>query len=119
MVERQDISAFGKFDDDGIVGTLGAVVFGEFEAKASGLHSDGGIRLGIEVTSATEDFGGDLVFLERCAGVIDRVLGEVLQELAEGFRSVKDMTINKPIYFLGELLAVRPRNACNSHDTKK
>jgi hypothetical protein len=73
--------------------------------------------LGIESGGAAQNFGGNLVLLERDAGVIKRVFGEVAQQFAERFRSVEAMTFNKFIYLLEALLSADGERVRDSHIT--
>jgi len=63
MVKLQHIGALGKFDNDGVVGSLGGIVFGQLSSEAAGLHTDGRIGLWIEVRPSTKYLGGNLIFL--------------------------------------------------------
>ena len=40
-MKARQVCTFGELNDDGIVGTLGAVIFGQFYAEASGLNPNG------------------------------------------------------------------------------
>jgi len=118
-MKGERVGALGNFDHDGIVGALLRVVLGELDAEASGLDADGGIALRIETNGAAENFSCDLVFLERDAGVIERMFGEVAKEFAERFGSVEAMTFNKFIYLLEALLPANSESVRHSHITGK
>ena len=83
FVKREGVSALGKFDTYGICRALASVVLGEFCAQAAGLDTDHGIDSGIEVWRAAKLFCSNLVFLDRGAGVLERVVSEITQELAQ------------------------------------
>ena len=118
-MERERVRTLGEFDDDGIVGTFLRVILGQLHTQASRLHPDRGITLGIESRRAPKDFGGDLVLLESDARVIEGMFGEVAEQLAQGFRSVQAMTINKFIYLLEALLPTDRESVRHSHITGK
>jgi hypothetical protein len=61
--------------------------------------------LGIEAARPTQHFNGDLVLLERHAGMIERAFREIPEQLAERFRAAQAMTISKFIYLLEALLS--------------
>src|ERR1700690_196892 len=111
------VAPLGELHDDGIVGAFGGVVLRQFQAKPSGLYADGRIRLRIEVCVTAIDPGWDLVSLEGGVGMIKRLLRQILQQLAERFRTSEAMTFNNVIYLLEELLRPRGDHACHSHLT--
>src|ERR1700736_6307971 len=77
-MKRQDVRSLGKFHQDGVVGCRFAViVLGEFCSQAPGLDSHHGVDLRIEIVLSTEYFGGDLIFLQRSAGMIQGMLGDI------------------------------------------
>ena len=81
MVKCEDIGPFGQLDGYGVFQAIGAVVFGELYAEASRLDANHGIKLGVEVIGAAEDFCGDLVFLDWRAGMVECMLCEVAEQL--------------------------------------
>jgi hypothetical protein len=83
LVEREGVGAFGQFDTDRVVGTFAGIVLYEFSAEAASLDTDHGIDGGIEVGWAAELFRSNLVFLYRGAGMLDRVVREITQELTK------------------------------------
>jgi hypothetical protein len=99
------------------LGTLGIVKFPQFQSQAPGLNPHSGIRMWIEIGGAAENFCGDLVFLDRVAGMIECLFAKVSKQLAKGFRAVKDMTIHKSLYFLEALLPTRELDSCHGHVT--
>jgi pyruvate/2-oxoglutarate dehydrogenase complex dihydrolipoamide dehydrogenase (E3) component len=48
--------------------------------------------MGIEIGRAPEDLGRNLILLERDARVLDGVVGEITQQLAERLGPVQGMT---------------------------
>jgi ubiquinone biosynthesis protein UbiJ len=93
------------------------VVLGQLHAQASGLDADGGVTLRVESGGSAEDLGGDLVLLQGYAGMIQRMFGEVAEELAERLGGVEAMTINKFIYLLEALLPANSESVRHSHIT--
>ncbi len=71
----------------------------------------------IESGGAAQNLGGNLVFLERDAGVIEGMLGEVAEQLAEGFRAVEAMAFCKSLYLLEALFPTDRESVCYSHIT--
>jgi hypothetical protein len=45
--------------------------------------------MGIEVFLASEDFGSNLVLLRRYTGMLEGVVGQILEKLAEGLRAME------------------------------
>ena len=119
QVERERVRPLGNLDHDRIVRTLMRVVLGEFDSQASGLHPDRGVTLGIESGRAPQNFGGNLVLLERDAGMIKRVFSEVAKQFAQRFGAVQAMTFNKFIYLLEALLPTDRESVGDSHITEK
>ncbi len=76
-MERECVRSFGDLDEDGIVRTLMRVVLRQLYPQPSSLDTDGGVTLGVESDRSAQDFGGNLVLLERDAGVIERVFGQI------------------------------------------
>src|SRR5450631_814779 len=83
QVEREGVRSLRDFDDEGIVGPLMGVVLGELDPQASGLHTDRGVTLGVKPNGAPQNLGGDLVFLKRYAGVVERMFGQVAEQFAK------------------------------------
>ena len=117
QVERERVGSLGDFDDDEVVGALVRVILRELNSQASGLHADRGIALRIESRGAAQNFSGNLVFLKRNAGVIQRVFGEVAEQFAERFRGVEAMAFNKFIYLLEGLLPANSESMRDGHIT--
>jgi hypothetical protein len=81
------------------------------------LHSNGGVTLGIESGRTPQDFGGDLVFLQGDSGMIDRMLGEIAEQFAQGLGAVKAMAFCKLLYLLEALGPTNRERVCYSHMT--
>jgi hypothetical protein len=58
----------------------------------------------IEVLLPPKDLGRNLVFLRRCAGVIQRKGREIAKQLAEGFRAMESMAA-EDFFDLPEMLS--------------
>jgi len=91
VMEGRDVGAFWKVYDEVVVGAVGAVILVELGTEASGLDADHRVDLGVEVGGTTEDFRRNLKLLDGCAGMIDRVFGEVAKEFAEGLGAMQGM----------------------------
>jgi hypothetical protein len=78
-VECQAVRALRNLNQNRIVSAVLGIVFGQLHAEASGLYANGGITLWIESGRPPQYLGGDLVFLQSNAGVIEGVFGEVAQ----------------------------------------
>lgn len=91
-MEGNDVSSFGKFNDDRILEALGVVVLSQFQAQAPGLDPNHGINLRIEVIGAAENLRSDLILLNWRAGVIERVSSQITKKLAQRFRAVEMVT---------------------------
>jgi hypothetical protein len=89
-VERESVRAFGEFDANVVFGALAGIIFRELGAKSAGLDADHGIDGRVEIRRAAELFCSNLVFLQGGAGMLDRVVREIAQEFAQGFRAVED-----------------------------
>ena len=63
------------------------------------------------------NLGSDLILLERCIGVVNRLFCKILQQFAEGLGAPQTMTFNNAIYLLVELLGASGERACHSHLT--
>ena len=76
-MKRNYVGPFRNFYLDGFIGSFRSVILGYFEAQSSRLHSNCGIRLGIEVRRAPEDLRRDLVFLQRRTGMVQCMFSEI------------------------------------------
>jgi len=104
LMERQRVGAFGKFDAKRIVGPFPCVIFRQFGAQAACLHPDHGIHCRVKILGAPELFGGDLVFLQRCARMFQCVMGEIPQQLTKRLRTMQSMALGKLLYLPQQLL---------------
>ncbi len=116
-MERQRVRSFGDLHEDGIVRALMRVILGQLDAQPSSLDADCGVTLGVESGRSAQDLGGNLVLLERDSGVIERVLSQVPQQFAQGFRGMQAMTFNKFIYLLEALLPTNSESVRDGHIT--
>jgi pyruvate/2-oxoglutarate dehydrogenase complex dihydrolipoamide dehydrogenase (E3) component len=82
-LEHQNVRALWDFDHNRIVGAFVCVIFGQLYSEPAGLNANGGIALGIEYGRTAQHFGRDLVLLERDPRMIQRMLRQITQELAE------------------------------------
>ena len=99
-MKGKNVSTFGQFHPDRVVvGGVSAVVLGEFCPQASSLYSHHGVDLRIEIVLSAEYFGGDLIFLQRSAGVIHGVFRDIAQELAQRFRTVQNGAVGQLVDF--------------------
>src|ERR1700740_2853553 len=104
-MERQRIRTFGELHPDGIVNALVRIVLGEFYPQPSRLDPNRGVALRIEPSRPPQNLGGNLIFLQRGPRVIEGMLGKILEQFAERFRAMQDMTFSKSIYLLEALLS--------------
>jgi len=74
LVEREGVSALGKFDSNGVGGAFAGIVLGEFSAQAASLDADHGIDGGVKIGGPAELFCSNLVFLNGAAGMLDGVM---------------------------------------------
>jgi hypothetical protein len=93
------------------------VIFGKFYAEASCLHADRRVALRIESRWPPKNLGCDLVLLESNTGVVERMLGQIAEEFAQGLGGAETMTINKFIYLLEALLPAQRECVRHSHIT--
>lgn len=93
-MENQNIGALGKFHPDGIIDSGVGVVLGEFGTQTTGLDTDHGVQLRIEVRLTPKYFSGDLVFLQWGAGMLEGVISKVAKQFTQGFRTVQGLAGN-------------------------
>jgi hypothetical protein len=84
-VKCERIGSFRNLDKDGIVRPLMRIVLGKFHSESPSLNANRGVTLRIESYGATQNFGGNLVFLQRNAWVVERVFSEITKEFAQRF----------------------------------
>jgi hypothetical protein len=75
--------------------------------------------LRIKSRGAAQNFGGNLILLERDAGMIQGVFCQIAEQFAQGFRTVEAMTIGKPIYLLEALLPTQRERMRYGHITER
>ncbi len=91
-MESKEICSFGNFDKEIIASAEGAEVLPQLRSQPTGLHSDGGIELGIELTRPSEDLRGDPVLLDRYSGILNCLMRQIPQQLAKRIGAVQDRT---------------------------
>jgi hypothetical protein len=102
-MESKGITALGHFQHQMVVNPLRGVVFSQFSAKTARLDPYHGIQMRVEVFLASEDFGGDLVLLWGYSRMLEGVVCQILEKLAEGLRAMEG-TASEKFLDLGELL---------------
>jgi hypothetical protein len=92
MVKREGIVALGDFHNDRVFEALRRVVFGQLGAETTSLDPNHGIDMGIEVLLAAENFRRNLVLLGGSAGMLQGMIGQIAEQLAERLRPVEGVT---------------------------
>ena len=64
VMKGKNVSTLRQFHPDGIFGAFGGIILSQLGAETPGLYTDGRIQLRIEISRASEDFGGNLIFLQ-------------------------------------------------------
>ena len=95
MMKGQRIGSLWEVEHDMVFPTFRFVVRGKFGAKAACLDAHQRVQLGIEIGRTAEDLGGDLVFFNWCAGMIQSLLGEKMKQLAERLGAVKSLAVHE------------------------
>jgi hypothetical protein len=95
VVEREEIRTFGELDRDRVVRAIHAVILGKLSPQPSGLNANHGIKLGVKISGATENFRRNLVFLDGSSGMVQRVFRQVAQKFAQGFGAVQDLAADQ------------------------
>src|SRR3981189_47618 len=103
LMESTGITALGHVQTQMTVHTLLGVVFSQFSSKTARLDPYHGIQMRVEVFLASEDFGGDLVLLWGYSWMLEGVVCQILEKLAEGLRAMEG-TASEKLLDLGELL---------------
>jgi hypothetical protein len=106
MMKGKDVSAFGKFHDNGIFKSVRAIKLGELGAQAAGLDANHGVELRVKISRTPKDFGGDLEFLDGGAGVIDGVPRQIAKQFAKGLRAMQSVAAYEPVNLLEKMLPV-------------
>ena len=73
--------------------------------------------LRIEIVRTAENLGRDLVLLQRRSGMIERVLSQIAQQFAEGFRPVKHLAVDQLVNLPQAPLSFETLRARNRHLT--
>ena len=107
LVERERIGSAGKVDQDLIVYAFGCIVFRQLSTKPSRLDANRGIEMGVEITRPPKDLRSNLIFFGRSPGVLQRVIGEVAQQFAQGFGTMQGMTAEEFFNLTAVLSLVR------------
>src|SRR5882762_8156362 len=103
LMESKGITALGHFQHQMVVNPLRRVILSQFCAKTARLDPYHGIQMRVEVFLASEDFGGDLVLLWGYPRMLEGVVCQILEKLAEGLRAMEG-TASEKLLDLGELL---------------
>jgi hypothetical protein len=98
-MERKRVCPLGQFNQDGILGAFGSVIFGDLRAEPSRLHANQRIQLRIKLGRSAENLSRNLIFLERDSRFADRVVCKIAKKLAERLGAVKSMAVNQPVNF--------------------
>ncbi len=120
-MEGEGIGAFGHFHQGLIIRAFGSIILSKLCTETARLHADHGVHVGVEVLLAAEDLSCDLVLLWGASGVVNRIIGEISQKLAEGLRAMQSMAAEKSLD-LGEMLGFlshgTPAGDCNTNVTR-
>jgi hypothetical protein len=85
FVKDERVRSPGEIDQDLVIDALGGVILGKLSAKASGLYANRGIQMRVKVARAPKNFRRNLIFLGGGPGMIQRMIGQIAQQLAQGF----------------------------------
>ena len=88
------------------------VILAQLYPKATSLNPNRGVALWIKARGTTQNFGRNLVFLERDSRVIERVFREITKKFTERFGAVEAMAFGKSLYLLGSIAPDRATNVC-------
>src|SRR5215475_455840 len=103
MVKRENVRPLREVHQDRVLRAFRLVVRRQLGAKPTRLHAHQRIELGIEIRWPPEHFGGNLVLLHSGAGMIQRLLGEILKKLAQRFRAMERLAIDQLLYLTQKL----------------
>src|SRR6266852_7617611 len=103
LMEGEGIGAFGHFHQGLIIRAFGSIILSKLCTETARLHADHGVHVGVEVLLSAEDLSCDLVLLWGASGVVNRIMGEIAQQLAEGLRAMQSVAAEK-FLDLGEML---------------
>jgi hypothetical protein len=120
-MEGEGIGALGHFHQGLIICAFGSIVLTQLCTETARLDADHGVHVGVEVLLAAENLSCDLVLLWGTSGVLNRIIGEISQKLAEGLRAMQSMAAEK-FLDLGEMLGFlshgAPAGDCNTNVTR-
>src|SRR5215472_208041 len=105
FVKSECVCSPGEIDQDLIVGALGGVILCQLPAKTTCLYANCGIQMRVKVAGAAKNFRRNLIFLGRGPGMVQRMIGQVAQQLAQGFRTVQGMTA-KELFDLSPVMSL-------------
>ena len=95
FVKGKRIGSAGEIHQDRVVRPLRCIIFSQLAPKASSLHANGGIQMGIKITRAPEDLRRNLIFLGRGSWMVQCVVGQVAQQLAQRLGTMQGMAAEK------------------------
>ena len=107
MIKRGQVRSFGQLDRNRVFHAFGVVILRQLCAQSSGLDPDHRVQLRVEVGGAAENLGRDLIFLDGGSWMIQGMLGEIAEELAEGLGAVQHLAIRHSVYLREVLLVFR------------
>ena len=120
-MEGEGIGALGHFHHGLIICAFRSIILSQLCTETARLDADHGVHVGVEVLLAAEDLSCDLVLLRGASGVLNRIIGEIAQKLAEGLRAMQSMAAEK-FLDLGEMLGFlshgTPAGDCNTNVTR-
>jgi hypothetical protein len=82
-LEHESVRALWDFDKDRVVGAFVSVILCQLHSKTPSLNANGGIALGIKSGWAAQYLGRNLILLERDAMMIQGMLRQIPEELAQ------------------------------------
>ncbi len=120
-MEGEGIGALGDFHQGLIICAFRSIVLTQLCTETARLYANHGVHVGVEILLAAEDLSRDLVLLWRTSRVLNRIMGEIAQQLAEGLRAMQRMAAEK-FLDLGEMLGFlshwTPAGDCNTNVTR-
>jgi hypothetical protein len=78
-VQSQRVGALRQFNPHRILCAFGVIVLLKLLAETADLDAYGRVCLRIKVRRTPEDLGGDLVLLQVCPGILNRISREIAQ----------------------------------------
>src|SRR5207248_11666399 len=89
LVKRERVRPSRKIHDNLVVRALGGVILRQLAAKAPRLNANSGVYMGIEIACPPKNFRRNLIFLRRGPRMVQRMIGQIAQQLAQRFRAVQ------------------------------